>query len=652
MFGSSIASSVFRQRDLPVLGLILAVCGCLDSQHKSLQTDSDRNRAAEEGRDTVAAPPDSIPPGILEQRRFLEAPLLAEQVKSGQLPPVHLRLPEVPLVIRPIAEIGQYGGTLRRALTADIIEEDGIYKTLNDSLMTFARPLPKSIELNLAEEYRFYDDGRTMIMKIRKGTRWSDGEPFNVDDILFWYYDMTFDDNARSLALFPSEWMVDEEPIKLEKIDRYTLRFSSPKPLGRILHALCRDPVAYPKHVLAEFHPRYNPEATYEKFRSRTSEARLILEPGIPRLSAWVPVEWVHGQRVVYERNPYYWKIDTAGNQLPYADRLVFEIIPDRRVIYLKFTNGEIDLVGRYGGNEMLPALRKAEKKGIIKLRVTGPERGSALYLNWDAPDPALRTAFRDRRVRIALSLAIDREEISALEGRGLMSPGGYSFAPGSRYYSEEAYRRFSVYEPDRARKLLDEAGYSDRDGDGWREFKDGSRFELTLDLVISPGAIPTTYELISDYWRAIGVKTHLFAALEDIIYPRRLNGGFDVLSWGLEAPQDPLGRPNAWGIMTAQTPFWHRNASVEGPAWLQEATDHLKKAMTSIDPEEVKRHMIRVRDLHTDNISVIGIGSNYHVWGAHTRLGNVPYENTKAHVFRGWGGSVFHEQIFIRRSR
>ena len=139
---------------------------------------------------------------------------------------------------------------------------------------------------------------------------------------------------------------------------------------------------------------------------------------------------------------------------------------------------------------------------------------------------------------------------------------------------------------------------------------------------------------------------------MEDIIYPRRLNGGFDVLSWGLEAPQDPLGRPNAWGIMTAQTPFWHRNASVEGPAWLQEATDHLKKAMTSIDPEEVKRHMIRVRDLHTDNISVIGIGSNYHVWGAHTRLGNVPYENTKAHVFRGWGGSVFHEQIFIRRSR
>ncbi len=314
MSGSSIASFAFRQRDLAVLGLILAVCGCLDSQQKSLQTGSDRNQAAEEDRDTVAAPPDSIPPGILEQRRFQEAPLLAEQVKSGQLPPVHLTLPEVPLVIRPIAEIGQYGGTLRRALTADIIEEDGIYKTLNDSLMTFARPLPKSIELNLAEEYRFYDDGRTMIMKIRKGTRWSDGEPLKVDDILFWYYDMTFDDNARSLALFPSEWMVDGEPIKLEKIDRYTLRFSSPKPLGRILHAL-----------------------------------------------------------------------------------------------------------------------RKAEKKGIIKLRVTGPERGSALYLNWDAPDPALRTAFRDRRVRIALSLAIDREEISALEGRGLMSPGGYSFAPGSR---------------------------------------------------------------------------------------------------------------------------------------------------------------------------------------------------------------------------
>ena len=117
--GSSLVSFAFRLHSLVVLGLVAALCGCLDSQQKSLETGADRTQAVEEGGDTVTAPPDTIFERILEQRRFLESPLLAEQVKSGQLPPVHLRLPEVPLVIRPIAEIGQYGGTLRRALTAE-----------------------------------------------------------------------------------------------------------------------------------------------------------------------------------------------------------------------------------------------------------------------------------------------------------------------------------------------------------------------------------------------------------------------------------------------------------------------------------------------------------------------------------------------------
>ena len=298
---------------------------------------------------SVSTAPAELDPEILRTRAFGESPILAALVERGELPPVSERLPENPLVIVPLDEIGQYGGDLRRALTGDIIQTAGPGKTLNEGLMGFERPLPKSIQLNLAEGYEFSNEGKQAIFKIRKGIRWSDGHPFTVDDILFWYYDTQFDDNARppSSPIPPTIFTVDDEPIKMEKIDDYTLRVSSKKPLGRILNAFCSDVLARPKHIMSKWHPRYNPEATYEEFRERATTARMIYEPGIPRLSAWVPTEWIRGLRIVYERNPYYWKVDSAGNQLPYADRLIFNVIPDPQVILLKFLNGELDLFGR-----------------------------------------------------------------------------------------------------------------------------------------------------------------------------------------------------------------------------------------------------------------------------------------------------------------
>ena len=130
-----------------------------------------------------------LDPAILAQRAFKEAPMLAERVGRGELPPVSERLPENPLVVVPLKEIGQYGGTLRRALTGDVVQQVGINKTLSDNLMGHERPLANSIQLNLAESYRFLDADKTAIFKIRKGVKWSDGVPFTVDDILF-YYDL------------------------------------------------------------------------------------------------------------------------------------------------------------------------------------------------------------------------------------------------------------------------------------------------------------------------------------------------------------------------------------------------------------------------------------------------------------------------------
>ena len=302
--------------------------------------------------------PLKIDPTILQNRTFNEAPMFSEQVKRGKLPPVSERLPENPLVIVPIEEIGTYGGTLSRAL------------------------------------------------------------------------------------------------------------------------------VAAPKHILSSLHPKYNPKTDYNAFREATTNAQLLMQPGIPRISAWIPVEWIRGQRIIYERNPYYWKIDTAGNQLPYADHIIFNVIQDPQVILLKFINGELDLIGRYTRIDMFPTLKVKEKNGKFNLRITGPNRGPAYHLNWDAPRLALREAFRNKNVRIALSHAVNREEIDEIVFHGLLDPSGYSFGPISPYFSPEAYKKYAEYDPDKARRLLDREDYIDTDGDGIRELRDGSRFELTIDFV------------------------------------------------------------------------------------------------------------------------------------------------------------------------
>ena len=156
--------------------------------------------------------------------------------------------------------------------------------------------------------------------------------------------------------------------------------------------------------------------------------------------------------------------------------------------------------------------------------------------------------------------------------------------------------------------------------------------------------------ELVADHWQSVGIKVNLNGALRDIIVPRRYNNEYDVHYWGLEGPNEPMTYPIGWGILAKNVPYWHQNAFNEGPDWLWEATDHLKMAMTTVDTAQLRTHMNRVRDLHSDNVPIISLGSAFNIWGASTRLGNVPRDNIADHAFLGWGRPVFHEQLYVKR--
>lgn len=630
---------------------LLLVCtfsllsGCLRSTDSS--TPVANNPTDDEP--VLAAPPDTIDPLILSSRSFNEASPLAELVHRGELPPVADRLPENPLVVRPLKSIGHYGGTLRRAITGDIAAWGIIQRTLNENLMGYERPIANSIELNMAESYEFQDEGHSAVFRIRKGIHWSDGVPLTADDFMFWHHDVAFDDDAREEPIPPSEWLADGQPIQMEKLDDYTIKVYSTKPLGRVLNALSHEDGPLPKHVWSKIHPRYHPEFDYDYFREHTTRARRVMEPGIPRISAWVPVEWVHGQRLVYERNPYYWKIDTAGNQLPYLDRIEFTVVPDPETVLLKFLNQQIDLHLLYVRMAHIPTLRNREPEGFYKLRTSGPSDGPTFYPNWDVDNPALREAFRDRRVRLALSYAINREEISQIVFHGLLTPSNFTYLPSNPYYSEKIAKKYTEFDPDRAKGLLDEAGYLDTNGDGFRELHDGSPFEFTVDLNVNDNSSDIC-ELVMDYWKDIGIKMNLFPALWETTWARRLNGDFEMHYGGQAAGADPLDVPHQWGIYKANSPFWYRNADKEGPEWLHEVTAYLQVAMTTIDPDVKREAMIKVRDIHAEQVAAIVIGHIYDVWAVNTRLGNVPDDVSTNIAYRGRSRPLYHEQIFVKQ--
>jgi peptide/nickel transport system substrate-binding protein len=590
-------------------------------------------------------PPRRLDPSLLSSRSFGEAPMLTERVKTGDLPPVSERLPENPLVIVPVEHIGRYGGTLRRALTGDIAQAWGISKTIEEGLMGYERPLPNSILPEIAESHVFQDDGRTAIVRIRKGIKWSDGVPFTVDDILFWYHDMTVNDDARN-GPFPSHWLIEGKPIRMEKVDDHTLKFGADVPMGRLVNTLASGQTTLPKHRFAHLHPKYNPQANYQMLRDSTTQAQTLLRPGVPRLSAWVPVEWTRGQRVVYERNPYYFKVDSAGNQLPYADRIVFNVIQDTQVILLKFINGEIDLFGRYSQLSMYPTLRSEEHKGKFELRLGSLIPVSTFRINFDTHRIELREAFRNLNVRKALSHAMNREEISAVLYHGLLEPAGFTFAPTSKYYSHESAQTYANFDPDKSRQLLDEAGYRDSDGDGFREFKDGSVFSFTVDVI--PGMGTDICQLVADHWKAVGINVILNIGLRDILWPRWANGTFEIFWWWTWS-DDAVVKRSHWGITGPNQPQWHRNAATEGPQWLHEATRLMEEIGKTVDTSIVRIKMNRIRDLHTVNAPILIPGFAHHVWGASTRLGNVPQDNTSMDGYSGWSRPVFHEQIYIR---
>ncbi len=618
---------------------------------------------------------------IVGQKKYNESPMTAALVKQGKLPPVEQRLPKNPIVVKPLEEVGVYGGTLRRAWMGPG-DRWGIAKICYDAnnLMRWASD-SKTILPWLVEKYTISKDGRVFTFKLREGLKWSDGHPMTTDDIIFWYEDVI--GNEELTPTFPSGFVQDRVRAKFVKVDDYTFRieFKNPNPMfiytfptqGWFIDNSKGSFAFYaPKHYLMQFHPKYTPKDKLEALAKQKGFNKwyelfqfmidYIQNPDLPTMSPWKIVSKSPNEPVfVMERNPYYPVVDPEGNQLPYIDRVVHYLVSDAEMINMKAVAGEIDFQARHMRLPNYTLFMQNKDKGNYRILVwrTGTGADPAIYLNQNVKDPVKRKLFQDARFRQALSLAINREEINKILFFGLGVPMQAAIPPGSAYYDKAWAQAYAQYDPGRAKILLDAMGLK-VGKDGFRIGPDGKPIELIVSFTTYPGsANMSTMELIKSYWEKIGIKT-IIKQVDRSLYTTQCNSGdIEIGVWVMDRMSNvaiSAGRllgtwtDGPWAPLYARW-YWTKGQEGEEPTGdIRKIYDLWDEFNRTIDARKRDTIIRQIIALHRKNIWIIGtVGGIPQLVIVNNKLRNVPDGILWDDPYRSELNS-FPEQFFFKQ--
>ena len=480
----------------------------------------------------------------------VETPYLLDAVAAGALPPIDRRLPERPSVVgvkREGYEIGRHGGELRMLMGR---EKDVRMLVVYGYARLVAYDRNFELVPDLLESYEV-EGGRIFTLRLRRGLRWSDGHPVSAEDFRYFWEDIA---GNETLAPFgPSRVLrVKGRPPRFEVLDEYTVRYAWDEPNPFFLPALARarpEPILAPAHYLRRFHARYSDEAELEELAEEEGRRNWgavhinrfrpykNTNPELPTLQPWINTTRAPSQRYVFERNPFYHRVDEEGRQLPYIDRVIVNIA-DAKLIPAKAGAGETDLQARHLSFGDYPFLKQGEERSGYRVSLWDTTKGAhvALLPNLNVQDPVWRGLVRDARFRRALSLAIDREEINYVIYYGLASGGNDSILPGSPLYRPRYRNRWAGYDLDAAAALLDDMGLERRDSDGIRLLPDGRRMEIIVETAGEDSEQTDVLELVETTWAEIGIKMYTKPLQREVLRNRVFSGRTLMSVWsGLE---------------------------------------------------------------------------------------------------------------------
>jgi len=607
-----------------------------------------------------------------------EAPALAKLAAEGKLPPLAERISANPLVIT-VDKVGRYGGSLRRGLRGSS-DHNGILRMVgNQGLvrwnLAFTAVLP-----NVADKWEVNADSTEFTFHLRKGMKWSDGKPFTADDVVF-----SIEDCAKNTELYkspPSPIVIDNKAGTATRIDETTVKFTFASPYALFLEMMAtplgQHPTLFAKHYCSQFHPKYNPGVAElvkaanlsdwgTLFRNKCGDIEIPSRWGNadkPTLDPWVIKEPYTGgaTRVVMERNPYFWQVDTAGNQLPYIDRLTFSISQDVESLMLDAISGRLDIQERHLDTlQNKPTLSQNMQKGGYRLieLVSSSSQQVQIYLNMTHKDAKMREMFANKEFRKALSLGMDRKEIIDLVYLGQSQPHQTGPRPGHPWYHAGLSEQFTSHDPAQANAILDKLGYTKKDANGIRLRPDGQRIFFAIDV------IPTLYpdevdalELVKRHWAEIGVDIKVNTIERALYYTRGDNNDHDAAVWPGPGGLDPMLDPRDYFAQHTQgsryaIPWaqWYVSGGKDGqepPEGQKQRMKLFDQARATADLEKRAALMKQVFDLTAEAFETIGICLAVNAFGiCKNNLQNVPQKYPNAWTWPN-PGPALPQQFFF----
>jgi peptide/nickel transport system substrate-binding protein len=584
--------------------------------------------------------------------------MLDEFVASGQLPPVEERLPKEPQVYLTSGMsdgIGVYGDVWRgfsACPTAGYNDMAGVtmgwfgiesYTSRYSSLVKIGplyradqdiEPMP-----NTAKSWEWSDDGMQLTMHLIEGAKWSDGAPFTADDVMFTWEGYTLDENVATNRHIDA-WTWDGQPASLEKVDDFTIRFTFPVPKPLDFWYLLGEDTFWvmPAHQLQSLHPKWStadPKPSYDDFANALSPDTLPLVT----MGPWAITEYITDELMIMRRNPYYWKVDEAGNQLPYMDEIQYRKGPSGIGRDLCTIAGDCDHTNLENPSTYVEAMTRAQEEDASFNVNWGSETlGFFIQFNYatnvgieSERDLAVRELNRDLRFRQALSYATDRDGIAQSIMRGPFLRGwAGGLYPGSPNFDREAVVYYP-YDPASANVLLDEIGLMDTNGDGVREWTTGTQAgqPVVLQMIASEDAAETqsVAEALVNQWGDVGIQINM-----RVMNSQTITNTDNAGTWDLMASRGGQEFTLPFRNVTALAPItgnfsWHREG--EEPRQImpfeQELVDIVTEYRSTFDSEGRQALMTDYNHIFTENVYNLGVFSSYYGLGLAKRMHNIP---------------------------
>jgi len=479
-----------------------------------------------------------------------EPPMLKTLVDAGKLPPVEERLPMVPFVVGGRDAIGVYGGEVRQ-IHFDTVWSTDTYDWMADRVIQYSDADFRTLVPNMIESWESSDDGKVYTFHMRKGMKWSDGVDLTTEDVDFWWNKWA---TVEGLGWIANPFNgIQNQHCTLEILDDYTFRCTFDYTFGLFPHMLTRNMGGYPQegpfmpaHFLKDYHPDTAGEAAINKLMAEWGMEtwqqvtnRFCSQWGLniwqfpdwakdfPTLAAWIPKQYPSEGLIIFERNPYYWKVDLVGNQLPYLDTLRLDYMADTQTMELKLIGAELDWLGMHDVTvAKYPLYKENEEKGkyVIGDYLSCMTDRYTLYPRRTLPkDPVLEEIVNHPNWTRALSVAIDRDEINESLFYGLARMGQMAPMPNSAYFKEKYGTAWAQYDPALANQLLDEMGLTKGAG-GIRVRPDGKPLSYMIEHAgIRVGASVAEFcEMVVTYWREIGIDATV-KQIDESLYGERM---------------------------------------------------------------------------------------------------------------------------------